>query len=125
MGLASPFWIATRCSRPVELGIAHRQHGVTIQFFTTAVFNLLAEGNAEGLVELKDAIFGGDKANAACVRHVLGVKKTGLTVINAYGATECTTLCTFQAFSDETHVSDTRSMPIGGPLGANPAIRLG
>ncbi|MCX6924693.1 MAG: amino acid adenylation domain-containing protein, partial [Verrucomicrobia bacterium] len=101
---------------PSQLGTAHRKHGVTVQFFTPAVFNLLAEGKAEGLVELKTIIFGGEEANPARVRHVLGVKKTGLTIIHAYGPTECTTLSTFLVLSAEAHIPDARSIPIGGPL---------
>jgi len=98
----------------VRLAAAQRRHGVTIEFFTTAVFNLLAEGDAEALLGLRVAIFGGEEANAVKVAQVLAHKSPGLTLCNAYGPTECT------SFSTICHLSDTDSplsvIPIGVPL---------
>ena len=94
-----------------SLAAAHRKYGVTNQFFTTSVFNLLSEGNAEGLVGLRVAIFGGEEANFAKARNVLTRKNKGFTLINVYGPTECTTYSTYHILSDET--LDTRVVPIG------------
>ena len=63
-----------------SLAAAQRKYGVTNQFFTTAVFNLLAEGSAEGLVGLRVAVFGGEEANFAKVRNVLTRKNKELTL---------------------------------------------
>ena len=98
----------------VRLAAAQRRHGVTIQFFTTAVFNLLAEGDAEALRGLRVAIFGGEEANAVKVAHVLAYKSPGLALCNAYGPTECTTFSTFYPLSDTD--SPLSVIPIGAPL---------
>ena len=97
-----------------SLAAAHRRYGVTIQFFTTAVFNLLAEGDAEALVGLRVALFGGEEAHFDKVRDVLARKGRELTLIHVYGPTECTTYSTFHVLSDET--LDGRVVPIGVPL---------
>ncbi len=96
------------------LAAAQRQHGVTIQFFTTAVFNLLADGDAEALVGLRVALFGGEEANAAKVSHVLERRTGGMTLVHVYGPTECTTFSTFCVLSDKHR--HALLMPIGEPL---------
>jgi amino acid adenylation domain-containing protein/thioester reductase-like protein len=96
------------------LAAAQRRHGVTIQFFTTAVFNLLADGDAEALVRLRVALFGGEEANAAKVRHILACKTGGMTLVHVYGPTECTTFSTFCVLSDKHRQAPL--MPIGEPL---------
>jgi amino acid adenylation domain-containing protein/thioester reductase-like protein len=97
-----------------SLAAAQRKYGVTNQFFTTSVFNLLAEGSAESLVGLRVAFFGGEEANFTKVRNVLTRKNKESTLINVYGPTECTTFSTFHILSDETLA--TRVVPIGVAL---------
>ena len=97
-----------------RLAAAQRKYGVTNMFFTTAVLNLLAEGEAEALLGLRVAIFGGEEANAAKVRHILSRKSDKLTLIHAYGPTECTTYSTCCILSNEYR--DAQVMPIGVAL---------
>lgn len=97
-----------------RLAAAQRKYGVTNMFFTTAVLNLLAEGEAEALLGLRVAIFGGEEANAAKVRHILSRKSDKLTLINAYGPTECTTYSTCCILTNEYR--DAQVMPIGVAL---------
>ncbi len=97
-----------------RLAAAQRKYGVTNMFFTTAVFNLLAEGEAEALLGLRVAIFGGEDANTAKVHDILSRKSDRLTLIHAYGPTECTTYSTCCTLSSEYR--DAQEMPIGVPL---------
>jgi amino acid adenylation domain-containing protein/thioester reductase-like protein len=94
-----------------DLAATHRKYGVTNQFFTTAVFNLLAEGSAEGLAGLRVALFGGEEANLTKVRNVLTRKNKELTLIHVYGPTECTTFSTFCVLSEK--FPDAKVAPIG------------
>lgn len=96
-----------------RLAAAQRKYGVTIQMFSTAVFNLMAEGNAESLVGLRIAVFGGEEANAAKVRRLLERGCDGLTMVNLYGPTECTVFCTYCVLSKK--YCDAQVMPIGYP----------
>ncbi|MCX5880282.1 MAG: amino acid adenylation domain-containing protein, partial [Deltaproteobacteria bacterium] len=97
-----------------NLAAVQRKYGVTNQFFTTAVFNLLTEGGAEALVRLRVALFGGEEANFTKVRNILARKGRELTLVHVYGPTECTTFSTFHILSDET--LNTGVVPIGVPI---------
>ncbi|MFH1117055.1 MAG: amino acid adenylation domain-containing protein [Pseudomonadota bacterium] len=97
-----------------RLAAVQRKHGVTQMFFTTALMNLLAEGDAEALVGLRVAIFGGEAANAAKVHNILNRKSDELMLVHAYGPTECTTFSTCRTLSSEYR--EARVIPIGVPL---------
>ena len=90
------------------------ENGVTVSFFTTALFNLLAESKVEVLTRLRCVHFGGEMANPHCVRKVLSRKGDGTTLIHVYGPTECTTYSTCCELTEKHANSDI--IPIGRPL---------
>ncbi len=99
---------------PDQLLKTMEENGVTVSFFTTALFNLLAENKVEVLTRLKTVHFGGEMANPGCVRKVLSRKAAGTAQFNVYGPTECTTYSTCCELSDRYTNCDI--LPIGRPL---------
>ncbi|MGA2223061.1 MAG: amino acid adenylation domain-containing protein [Syntrophobacteraceae bacterium] len=90
------------------------ENGITVCFFTTALFNLLAENKIEVLTRLKSIQFGGEMASSHCVRRVLSQKRDKTALIHVYGPTECTTFSTFCELTDKGANRDI--VPIGRPL---------
>jgi len=90
------------------------QHQITTVFFTTALFNALAESRMEVLTRLKCVMFGGERASVPCVQKVLAQKPASLTLIHVYGPTECTTYSTFCVLGDKDRHGEL--LPIGRPL---------
>ena len=97
-----------------------REHGVTVLFLTTALFNKHSHDMPTMFVGLRYALFGGE---AADVTHVRRAQRAAPHVrfVNLYGPTETTTFATFHPVAPLTE--DCRSIPIGRPI-ANVQIHL-
>jgi amino acid adenylation domain-containing protein len=88
----------------------YQEHGVTITFVTTALFNRFARQFPTLFARMRYAVFGGEMGDASAVRAVLTQGKPE-HLVNGYGPTETTTFAT--AF-DLTEASDR--VPIGRPI---------
>jgi amino acid adenylation domain-containing protein len=97
----------------VETGRILAGYGVTIAFFTTALFNLLVEEEPACLAGLRYLLFGGEAASTAHALRASALLPAGC-VLNAYGPTENTTFTT----TYQVHPSDDpgRPLPIGRPI---------
>ncbi|MHC9537883.1 MAG: amino acid adenylation domain-containing protein [Vulcanimicrobiota bacterium] len=99
---------------PMCLKQAFREGGVTICFFTTALFQILADRHADLLNSLRVILFGGEEVNTEKVRHFLAAKRHETALYHVYGPTETTTFATFCILSDKYRKS--RVLPIGRAL---------
>ena len=109
---------------PARLAAALREHGVTVLFLTTALFNQVAQRVAEepaACAGLRHLLTGGEAADPARFRAVLsGGAPTQL--IHVYGPTECTT---FALWEPVTAVpAGAASLPIGRPVANTRACLL-
>ncbi|MFN2460589.1 MAG: amino acid adenylation domain-containing protein [Candidatus Velthaea sp.] len=77
---------------PAALFDALAQYGVTVAFFTTALFNILAEADAAGFRRLRSVIIGGEALDPRWIRAVQHNGPRAL--VNAYGPTEAATFAT-------------------------------
>lgn len=99
---------------PSAFEMAMRMHGITILFLTTELFNRISRARPTAFRSLKWLVFGGEKANAECVRAVLESGCPPLHLVNGYGPTECTT---FAVCHRVTAVpADASTIPIGTPI---------
>ncbi|MGV9457399.1 amino acid adenylation domain-containing protein, partial [Streptomyces sp. NPDC003635] len=80
-----------------ELGDALTRHGITAAYFTTALFDAMASEAIGALAGLSEIWTGGDVLSASALRRVLEVCPE-TTVVHAYGPTESTVFCSYQAF---------------------------
>ncbi|MEU1085679.1 amino acid adenylation domain-containing protein [Streptomyces sp. NPDC005892] len=83
-------------------------------FFTTSLFNVLADEIPGSLARLDRLWVGGEAASAGAMRTLLAAAGPGLRLVNGYGPTETT------VFAVSNHVRalapDATSVPIGRPL---------
>ena len=98
---------------PQQLAISLRQRHITTAFFTTALFNLVAERIPDAFQSLDRVLVGGERMDPASVRRVLDHGPPA-ALLNAYGPTECTTFSTW--YRVEKVPKGTRSIPIGRPV---------
>jgi len=96
-----------------QLGRFVRDAGVTMAWFTSGLFNVVAEFALGDLGGIRQLVVGGDVVSAEHVRRVLE-RHRGLAVINGYGPTENTTFTTFHRVEDAAQVEDP--LPIGTPV---------
>ncbi|NEC91720.1 non-ribosomal peptide synthetase [Streptomyces sp. SID12501] len=89
------------------------EHAVTSAFFTTALFNVLADEIPDALASLDEVWFGGEAASADTVRRLL-LTHPRTTLVNVYGPTETTTFATCHPLDADGPRQGP--VPIGGPL---------
>ncbi|MFE2140429.1 non-ribosomal peptide synthetase [Streptomyces sp. NPDC059456] len=88
------------------------RHGVTVAFFTTALFHQLAARRSRVFAQLRSVVVGGEAMAAAPARDVLGAFPW-LELVNGYGPTETTTFATAHRVTER----DCRApIPIGRPI---------
>ncbi|MDT3395984.1 amino acid adenylation domain-containing protein [Streptomyces sp. B1866] len=106
--------VVTAPPGPVDLDVLAdtvTRHGVTAAFFTTALFNLLAEQRPAALGALREVWTGGEAASPrAFARALAACPDTRL--VHVYGPTETTTFATCHPVAGP--VGDT--VPIGRPM---------
>ncbi|THA86286.1 non-ribosomal peptide synthetase [Streptomyces sp. A0592] len=88
------------------------RHGVTVAFFTTALFHQLAARRSRVFAQLRSVVVGGEAMAAAQAREVL-TAFPWLELVNGYGPTETTTFAT----AHRVTVQDCEGpIPIGRPI---------
>ncbi|GLW09720.1 hypothetical protein Misp01_48490 [Microtetraspora sp. NBRC 13810] len=96
-----------------RLGQVLREHGVTVLFLTTALFNAVIDEAPEILSGLRTILTGGE---AHSVRHIAEALRTygPGRLVSVYGPTEATTFATFHPVDELA--DDVVSLPIGRPI---------
>ncbi|WP_327281188.1 MULTISPECIES: non-ribosomal peptide synthetase [unclassified Streptomyces] len=88
------------------------RHGVTVAFFTTALFHQLAARRSRVFAQLRSVVVGGEAMAAVQAREVLSAFPW-LELVNGYGPTETTTFATTHRVTER----DCRAqIPIGRPI---------
>ncbi|MFC9429742.1 amino acid adenylation domain-containing protein [Streptomyces sp. NPDC056987] len=100
---------------PVAFEAAVRDHGVTVLFLTTALFQQIANERPSAFAPLRTLLFGGEVCDPRTVRRVLAAAPPA-RLLNVYGPTEATTFATWHEIGE--HDDTTRPIPIGGAIGA-------
>ncbi|MCP4151429.1 MAG: AMP-binding protein, partial [bacterium] len=94
-----------------KLGVALKEHNVTILWLTSLLFNQISQQDSSIFLPLRYLLVGGDVLS---FKHINQVKKNcpRLKIINGYGPTENTT------FSTYFHIRETYdgNIPIGTPI---------
>jgi amino acid adenylation domain-containing protein len=87
-----------------------RTAGITTAFLTAGLFHQLVEEDVTALAGLRQVLTGGDVIHPGAVRAVLAANP-GLSLVNAYGPTENTTMTSCQVLRGGDVVGDR--VPIG------------
>ncbi|MFB7257478.1 amino acid adenylation domain-containing protein [Streptomyces nojiriensis] len=88
------------------------RHGVTVAFFTTALFHQLAARRSRVFAQLRSVVVGGEAMAAAPAREVL-TAFPWLELVNGYGPTETTTFATAHRVTAQDCEGP---IPIGRPI---------
>ncbi|MFG2912791.1 amino acid adenylation domain-containing protein [Kitasatospora sp. NPDC048298] len=107
---------------PAAFELAVKEHGLTVLFLTTALFNQIARDRPWAFGPLRVLLFGGEASNPRRVRQVLAAEPPE-HLLHVYGPTETTTFATWYEITEVAE--DTRTIPIGRPIGATVALVLG
>jgi amino acid adenylation domain-containing protein len=98
-----------------------REHGISILFLTTALFNHLARESPETFGSLRYLLFGGEAVDPGWAREVLR-SAAPERLLHVYGPTESTTFATWYPVLDVAE--DATTIPIGRPLSNTQAYIL-
>ncbi|HEX7314144.1 MAG TPA: amino acid adenylation domain-containing protein [Pyrinomonadaceae bacterium] len=98
---------------PVEFAAQLDEHGVTVMFLTTALFNHMASELPAAFKGLRHLLFGGEAVEPKWVSEVLLKGRPG-RLLHVYGPTETTTFATFEEVAGVGERAHT--VPIGRPL---------
>ena len=90
------------------------RHGARIAWLTAALFNAIVDEDAQKLRGLQQLLIGGEALSVAHVRKAYAVLP-GITIINGYGPTECTTFAATYRIPRNLD-AQARSIPIGQPI---------
>jgi amino acid adenylation domain-containing protein len=103
---------------PQALGEHLARHRITTLFLTTSLFHQMAQQAPAMFAELRNLVFGGEAADAHCVRLVLENGRPQ-RLINGYGPTETTTFAV-------CHLCEhpEAKVPIGRPIANTTAFVL-
>lgn len=105
---------------PQLLAAENHKQGISVLFLTTALFNQMAREAPSAFNSIRHLLFGGEAANAECVRRILQHGYSG-RLLHVYGPTESTTFASWhQVF---TVSENAVTVPIGKPL-ANKQIYI-
>jgi len=107
---------------PVRLRNAVVEKAITMQFFTTALFNTLVDSEIEILLRLRTILFGGEMVNVEKVHYLLQKRESPEGLLHVYGPTETTTFTTWCHLGSEYLERDL--LPIGSPLSNTSAFVL-
>ncbi len=101
---------------PTGRGLAHsiRHHGVTSAWLTAALFNAIIDDDPHNLHGLEQLLTGGEALSVPHVMRALDALP-GVTLINGYGPTECTTFTATYRIPRNID-RNIRSIPIGRPI---------
>jgi len=101
---------------PTGAGLARTiaQHSVKTAWLTAGLFNAVVDDDPEQLAGLRQLLTGGEALSVPHVRRALAALP-GLTLINGYGPTECTTFAATHRIPQDLP-ADARSVPIGRPI---------
>ncbi|MFI6642971.1 amino acid adenylation domain-containing protein [Streptomyces sp. NPDC050504] len=100
-----------------DLGRAIGEHGITALYFTTALFDAMAQEAVDSLRGVREIWTGGDVLSTAALRRVLAACPD-TTVVHVYGPTETTVFCSYQVFRAP---DAERGLDLGRPM-ANTAM---
>ncbi|MFD9410220.1 amino acid adenylation domain-containing protein [Streptomyces sp. NPDC059989] len=103
---------------PAAFERAVREHGVTVLFLTTALFNQIARERPSAFAPLRVLLFGGEACDPRRVREVFAAQPPR-TILHVYGPTETTTFATWHEVAEPA--DGARTIPIGRPIGATVA----
>jgi natural product biosynthesis luciferase-like monooxygenase protein/amino acid adenylation domain-containing protein len=90
-----------------------REHGLTVVFMTTALFNQFARTRPSAFTPLRYLLFGGEACDPGAIREVLE-KGRPQHLLHVYGPTEVTTFSTW--YEVRSVPEDATTVPIGGPI---------
>ncbi|MER5964375.1 amino acid adenylation domain-containing protein [Streptomyces sp. NPDC002057] len=96
-----------------ELARVITEQRVTAAYFTTALFDAMASEAVESLAGLAEIWTGGDVLSAPALRRVLD-SCPATSVVHAYGPTESTVFCSYQAFGPEER--EVERLHLGVPM---------
>jgi amino acid adenylation domain-containing protein len=114
----SPWTVPT----PTVLGEQIRRHRVTTVWLTASLFNTVIDEAPATLAGVDEVLTGGEALSPAHVRRAYE-QLPGITIVNGYGPTECTTFaCCYRipGAPDPT----ARTVPIGRPIANTEAYVL-
>ncbi|MFE6819973.1 amino acid adenylation domain-containing protein, partial [Streptomyces sp. NPDC057675] len=100
----------------VDIGELAREitgQGITAVYFTTALFDAMASEAVDSLAGLAEIWTGGDVLSAPALRRVLD-SCPDTSVVHAYGPTESTVFCSYQAFGPGERVVER--LHLGVPM---------
>ncbi|MGJ7510630.1 amino acid adenylation domain-containing protein [Variovorax sp. GT1P44] len=101
---------------PTGAGLARTiaLHSVKSAWLTAALFNAVVDDDPAQLAGLRQLLTGGEALSVPHVRRAMAALP-GLTLINGYGPTECTTFAATHRIPRDLP-ADARSVPIGRPI---------
>ncbi|KOV93925.1 hypothetical protein ADK65_31705 [Streptomyces sp. NRRL B-1140] len=98
------------------------EHGLSVIFLTTALFNLIARERPAAFAPLRTVLFGGEACDPRRVREVFRAGPPE-RLLHVYGPTETTTFATWHEVTEPAE--GDRTIPIGRPIGATVAVVVG
>ena len=114
----SPWTVPT----PAVLGEEIRRHRVTTVWLTASLFNTVIDAAPETLAGVDEVLTGGEAVSPGHVRRAYE-RLPGVTIINGYGPTECTTFaCCYRIPGAPDPTAAT--VPIGRPIANTEAYVL-
>jgi amino acid adenylation domain-containing protein len=99
---------------PAVVGDLVRRHRVTTVWLTAALFNTVIDEAPEALDGVQEVLVGGEAVSASHVRRAYA-HLPGVTIVDAYGPTECATFACAHRLAGPPE-PDAHSVPIGGPI---------
>ena len=105
---------------PLQLERIIKEHGITILWLTSSLFNSLYQMNKGIFTTLRCLLVGGDVLSPQYINAVRA-ENTDLLIINGYGPTENTTFTTCFQINDAYH----SNIPIGKPISGTKVYVLG
>jgi thioesterase domain-containing protein len=111
-----------RVPTPAVLADAIRRHRVTTVWLTGSLFNAVIDEAPEALAGVEEILTGGEPLSPAHVRRAFE-HLPGITLVNGYGPTECTTFACCYRIPGPPEPGAT-SVPIGCPIANTEAYVL-
>jgi amino acid adenylation domain-containing protein len=100
---------------PENLSRIIQEQNVNTLFLTTVLFNYLIDTIPEGLLGIKQLVFGGESVSVPHVRRALELLPE-TQIIHAYGPSECTAFTCCYPIPKQL-AENIDSIPIGSPIG--------